>query len=85
MSKGRYGEPPRGTVTPMSDADRILGQIRRGEVIAGPEGAREIAARLEGRGYGIDGGKPWRDDAKTAAYWNRWIAENCPAAQEVEP
>lgn len=30
---------------PMSDSERVLGQIARGEVRAGPEAAREIAAR----------------------------------------
>lgn len=31
-------------VNPASDATRVLGQIERGEVQAGPEGARKIAA-----------------------------------------
>lgn len=31
-------------MTPMSDAERVLGQIDRGEILAGPEGARRIAA-----------------------------------------
>ncbi|WP_137991214.1 hypothetical protein [Streptomyces vilmorinianum] len=30
---------------PMTDADRVLGQIERGEVRADPDAAREIAAR----------------------------------------
>jgi hypothetical protein len=37
----------KGHVRPESDAERILGQIERGEVTAGPEGARKIAARHE--------------------------------------
>jgi hypothetical protein len=32
---------------PMSDTDRVLGQIARGEVLAGPSAARQIAARHE--------------------------------------
>lgn len=36
---------PRLTLTP--DAERVLGQIARGEVLAGPEAARQIAARHE--------------------------------------
>ncbi|MFD3641012.1 hypothetical protein [Streptomyces griseus] len=34
-------------ITPTSDSARVLGQIARGEVRAGAEGAREIAARHE--------------------------------------
>lgn len=37
---------------PMTDAARVLGQISRGEVQAGPEGARRIAARHEAA-YGV--------------------------------
>jgi hypothetical protein len=33
------------TRTPMSDTERVLGQIERGEVRAGAEAARQIAAR----------------------------------------
>lgn len=33
------------TRTPMSDAQRVLGQIERGEVRAGAEAARQIAAK----------------------------------------
>lgn len=32
---------------PMADHERVLGQIERGEVRAGPDAAREIAARHE--------------------------------------
>ena len=32
-------------VTPMRDHERVLGQIQRGEVRAGADAAREIAAR----------------------------------------
>lgn len=40
---------PRGgrQVRPSSDAERVLGQIERGEVRAGADAAREIAARAE--------------------------------------
>lgn len=33
------------TVQPPLESQRVLGQIERGEVLAGPEGARRIAAR----------------------------------------
>lgn len=36
-----------GCVRPQSDAERVLGQIARGEVIAGRTGARMIAARAQ--------------------------------------
>ncbi|MFJ2178943.1 hypothetical protein ACIOHE_39375 [Streptomyces sp. NPDC087851] len=39
------GWPGGGHVRRATDADRILGQIERGEVRAGPDAAREIAAR----------------------------------------
>ncbi|MDN3056920.1 hypothetical protein PH213_20665 [Streptomyces sp. SRF1] len=48
-------------MTPMTDAERVLGQIKRGEVIAGPEGARRIAARHEAA-YGV----VWRRRAPAA-------------------
>lgn len=32
-------------MTPTTDAERILGQIQRGEIAAGPDAARRIAAR----------------------------------------
>jgi hypothetical protein len=32
-------------VTPMRDHERVLGQITRGEIQAGPDAARRIAAR----------------------------------------
>lgn len=41
------GKPGWGRVTPMSDAERVQGQIDRGEVWAGPDAAREIARRIE--------------------------------------
>ncbi|QCX81112.1 hypothetical protein C9F11_37645 [Streptomyces sp. YIM 121038] len=34
-------------MTPRDDAERVLGQIERGEVLAGAAGARAIAARHE--------------------------------------
>lgn len=39
-----------GKVRPMSESERVLGQIERGEVRAGPDAAREIAARIEDEG-----------------------------------
>lgn len=35
------------TRTPMTDTERVLGQIERGEVRAGAEAARQIATRDE--------------------------------------
>ncbi|MBA2951469.1 hypothetical protein [Streptomyces himalayensis] len=42
VSIGRH--PAEAGVRPPTEEERILGQIERGEVIAGPEGARRIAA-----------------------------------------
>jgi hypothetical protein len=42
---GRSRNEPGLALTP--DAERVLGQIERGEVRAGPEAAREIAAKAE--------------------------------------
>ncbi|MEV4974407.1 hypothetical protein [Streptomyces scopuliridis] len=39
------GWPGAGHIRQATDADRILGQIARGEVRTGPAAAREIAAR----------------------------------------
>lgn len=47
-----------GTRCRMRDSERILGQIERGEVIAGPEGARIIAARAQDQ-YGEVWDKAW--------------------------
>lgn len=47
MSARRGAKP----LKPTTDAQRVLGQIERGEVRAGPDAAREIAARHE-RAYG---------------------------------
>jgi hypothetical protein len=44
------GNPGTGHVTPMSDADRIQGQIDRDEIRTGPDAAREIATRIENEG-----------------------------------
>ncbi|MFE9127012.1 hypothetical protein ACFYOF_16605 [Streptomyces sp. NPDC007148] len=44
------------------DTERVLGQIERGEVLAGPEGARKIAARAM-EAYGND---VWGPDPDTA-------------------
>jgi hypothetical protein len=38
---------PGASIQPMRDCDRVVGQIERGEVLAGPEGARAIAAKHE--------------------------------------
>lgn len=44
----RPGPPPGlRTVRPTTDAERVLGQIERGEVRVGPDAAREIARRHE--------------------------------------
>ncbi|MEU8870513.1 hypothetical protein AB0D24_04970 [Streptomyces javensis] len=48
-------------MTPMTDAERVLGQLKRGEVIAGAEAARQIAARHEAA-YG----DVWRRPAAAA-------------------
>lgn len=40
-------QKPGVSIQPMRDCDRVVGQIERGEVLAGPEGARAIAARHE--------------------------------------
>lgn len=37
----------KGHVRPLTDAERVQGQIERGEVRAGPEAARQIAAQHE--------------------------------------
>lgn len=39
-----------GQIRPTTEAERVLGQIERGEVRAGPEAAREIARRIEDEG-----------------------------------
>lgn len=41
-----------------TDSERILGQIERGEVVAGPEGARIIAARAQDQ-YGDVWDRVW--------------------------
>jgi hypothetical protein len=45
--EGLYSKDPTtwGQVRPPTDAERLLGQIERGEVRIGPEAAREIARR----------------------------------------
>lgn len=49
----------------MSDSERVLGQIERGEVLAGPDAARRIAARhMEAYGnavWGPDNDTAWTD------------------------
>ena len=50
------------TRTPMTDTDRVLGQIERGEVRAGADAARQIAARHQAA-YGDSVWGPNRDAA----------------------
>ncbi|MEO3978835.1 hypothetical protein [Streptomyces sp. CAU 1734] len=45
------GQLRQGQIRALSDSERILGQIERGEVRAGPSAAREIAARHQ-KAYG---------------------------------
>lgn len=54
----RIGNPVNGRIPPNAEDARIIGQIRRGEVIAGPEGARRIAARQEAA-YGEVWDRAW--------------------------
>ncbi|MGW2692413.1 hypothetical protein ACWC3Y_11185 [Streptomyces sp. NPDC001296] len=54
--------PDHRAVRPMTDAERVLGQIERGEVLAGPEAARRIAARHQ-KAYG---NAVWGPDNDTA-------------------
>ncbi len=56
---------PRGgrQVRPSSDTERVLGQIERGEIRAGRDAAREIAARAEA----AYGGAWTRGDVRTLA------------------
>lgn len=52
------------TLLAQTDAARITGQIARGEVLAGPEGARRIAARHEtayGDVWATDADRAWAD------------------------
>lgn len=49
-------------MTPATDAERILGQIARGEVAAGPDAARRIAARHQA----AYGNTVWGPDTDTA-------------------
>lgn len=49
----RQGVEPCGTageVRPMTEAERVTGQIARGEVRADAEAAREIAQKIEDQG-----------------------------------
>lgn len=39
-----------GQIRPMSESERVLGQIERGEIRVGPDAAREIAQRVEAQG-----------------------------------
>lgn len=52
------GSPGFGHVRATTDEERIVGQIERGEVLAGPEAARIIAARHEAE-YGDVWDKAW--------------------------
>lgn len=49
-------------MTPMTDAERVLGQIERDEIRCGPDAAREIAA-LHEKAYG----DAWHRPATTVA------------------
>ncbi|PWG13943.1 hypothetical protein DF268_08750 [Streptomyces sp. V2] len=56
--------PPAATALTQTDAARVTGQIARGEVLAGPEGARRIAARHEtayGDVWATDADRAWAD------------------------
>ncbi|WP_327377950.1 hypothetical protein OG393_30735 [Streptomyces sp. NBC_01216] len=53
-------------LSPALDAERVLGQIERGEVRADPDAAREIAARHEAA-YGNVWPRGEQDDADTPA------------------
>ncbi|MDT0409900.1 MULTISPECIES: zinc finger domain-containing protein [Streptomyces] len=59
-----------GMTVRFTDADRVLGQIERGEVRVGPDAAREIAARHEAR-YG----SVWAKDRA----WAEAVADLGPA------
>ena len=65
----------RRRVQPTRDADRVLGQIARGEVVAGPEGARRIAAKHQG----AYGNTVWGPTARTTKV-SRAAAEDLDAA-----
>lgn len=54
-----------GHVRPPSDEERVLGQIERGEVRAGPDAAREIAAKAQAA-YGDVWDNAWDDAIKGA-------------------
>lgn len=60
-----FANPGRGHVHPMSEADRVLGQIERGEIRCGPDAAREIAARHQ-EAYGDVWDLAWTDAMTTA-------------------
>jgi len=53
---------PGDSAPPMRDCERIRGQIERGEVLAGPEGARRIAAKHE-EAYGAVFARRTADEA----------------------
>lgn len=60
----RRRTPPVATALAQTDAARVTGQIERGEVLAGPEGARRIAARHEdayGDVWATDADRAWTD------------------------
>ncbi|MFJ5151442.1 hypothetical protein ACIQCF_07610 [Streptomyces sp. NPDC088353] len=60
----RPATPPATHIPSGRDCDRVLGQIARGEVQAGPEGARRIAARhQEAYGNAVWGPGPDPDAA----------------------
>jgi hypothetical protein len=45
--QGIKGGNERGKVRPSTDEERVTGQIERGEVVAGAEGAKKIAERTD--------------------------------------
>lgn len=57
----RVGGPGTGEVRRPSDAERVLGQIERGEVRAGPDAAREIAARHQAAYGSVWDDAAWKD------------------------
>ncbi len=48
--KRRPVDPSVYRMKPMTDNERVSGQISRGEVLAGPDAARAIAQRIEESG-----------------------------------
>lgn len=68
---------------PHDDAERVLGQIERGEVIAGAAGARAIAARHEAA-YGYVFAIPAAEVLLARLAWAEQNARRTPACGEAE-